>query len=162
MTEYVNAFMQWIDETGPLIRVPFVIGLALLYWLIFRFIKRVTRGLADKFTNEKRFALRIQSQVIVSANDMTRIIVWMIRAIGLTVAILIGFSFLNMAMGLYEWSRGLASDVLSASLEAIGFVIQQIVDYIPSLLVIVVVLLVVRFILHVIKLVFVGIGNGRI
>ena len=72
--------MQWVDETGPLVRAPFVAGFILLYWLIFRFIKKITRKLADKVTNENHFALRIQSQVIVSAGDMTRIIVWLIRA----------------------------------------------------------------------------------
>jgi small-conductance mechanosensitive channel len=162
MTEYINNFMHWVDQTGPLVRVPFVLGLSLLYWLIFRFIKRVVGNLVARFADEKRFALRIQKQVIVSARDMNNIIVWIIRAIGLTIAILIGFSFLNLAMGLFEWSRGLASKILLLSLESVGFVIQQVIDYLPSLLVIVVVLLVVRFIMHVLKLVFAGIGKGRI
>jgi len=39
MTEYIDLFMQWVDESGPLVRVPFVAGLVLLYWLIYRFIR---------------------------------------------------------------------------------------------------------------------------
>jgi len=162
MTEYLTIFMNWVDESGPLVRVPFVVGLLTLYYLIFRFIRNVTRRLSAKVTNEKRFCLRIQSQVIVSANDVSKIIVSLIKAAGLLIAILIGFSFLNMALGLFEWGRSLAGDLLQLSLISIGFVIQQIIDYIPSLLVIVVVLLVVRFILHVLKLVFNGIAKGRI
>ncbi len=162
MTEYIDLFMQWIDESGPLIRVPFVIGLILLYWLIFRFIKKIASTLSSIVTDEKQFTLRIQSQVIVSDKDMSQIIVWLIRATGLIIALLIGFSFLNMAMGLFEWSRSLAGKLLTLMLEAVGFVIQQVVDYIPSLLVIVVVLMIVRFILHVLKIVFKGIARGRI
>ena len=162
MTEYLTIFMNWVDESGPLVRVPFVIGLILLYWFIYHLIKKVTTNLSAKVTDEKRFALKIQKQVIVSAKDMNNIIIWLIRAIGLILAILIGFSFLNIALGLFEWGRGLAGDILVLSLESVGFVIQKIIDYIPSLLVIVVVLLVVRFILHVLKLVFKGIGRGRI
>ncbi len=162
MTEYINTFMQWIDSSGPLVRVLFVIGLCFLYWLIYRFIKKVIASLADKFTTERRFSLKIQSQVIVSKKDMSNIIVWLIRGVGLIITILIGFSFLNMALGLFEWTRGLASSVLELSLESIGFVFQQVVNYIPSLLVIIIVLVVVRFILHVLRLVFKGIGKGRI
>jgi small-conductance mechanosensitive channel len=162
MTEYLDIFMNWVDESGPLVRVPFVVGLLILYYLIFRFIRNVVRRLSDKVTNEKRFRLRIQSQIIVSANDMSKIIVALIKATGLLIAMLIGFSFLNVGLGLFEWGRSLAGDLLRLSLASIGFVIQQVIDYIPSLLVIVVVVLIVRFILHVLKLVFKGIARGRI
>jgi len=162
MTEYLDLFMQWVDESGPLVRVPFLVGLMLLYWLIYRFVKKITTSLSSKVTNEKKFTLRIQSQVIVSDKDMTRIIVWLIRAFGVLITILLGFSFLNVTLGLFEFTREFAGDLILLSLESIGFVIQQFVDYIPSLMVIIVVLLVVRFILHVLKIVFRGIGNGRI
>lgn len=162
MTEYITIFMNWVDESGPLVRIPFAIGLILLYLLIFRLIRKITSRLSEKVTNEKQFTLRIQSQVIVSDKDMTRFIVWLIRAAGLIVAIFIGISILNLAMGLFEWSRSLAGDLLRLILDSIGFVVQQAIDYIPSLLVIIVVLLVVRFLLHVLRIVFRGIGNGRI
>jgi len=162
MTEYIDLFMQWVDKSGPLVRVPFVAGLILLYWLIYRFIKKITKSLSSIVTDEKQFTLRIQSQVIVSDKDMSTIIVWLIRATGLIIAILVGISFLNMAMGLFEWSRSLAGGLLVLMLESTGFVLQRIIDYIPSLLVIIVVLMVVRFILHVLRLVFKGIAKGRI
>ena len=162
MTEYIDLFMQWVDESGPLVRVSFVAGLISLYWLIYRFIKKITTSLSSIVTDEKQFTLRIQSQVIVSDKDMSTIIVWLIRATGLIIVILIGISFLNMAMGLFEWSRSLAGGLLVLMLESAGFVLQQIIDYIPSLLVVIVVLMVVRFILHVLKLVFKGIARGRI
>jgi len=127
-----------------------------------QFYKKITRGLSDRVTEEKRFTFKIQSQVIVSAKDMNKIIVWLIRVSGLVLAVLIGFGVLNMAMGLFEWSRSLAGELLELTLGAVGFVVQQVIDYIPSLLVIVVVLLLVRFLLHVLRIVFKGIGNGRI
>ena len=162
MLEYFNIFMNWVDESGPLVRVPFVVGLLLLYLLIFRFIRNITRSLSAKITREKRYALRIQRQIIVSHEDISKIAVSLVRATGLIIAIVIGFSLLNMAMGLFEQSRTLAGNLLELTLEAIGFVIQGFIDYIPSLLVIIVVLLIVRFILHAMKLVFKGIGNGSI
>ncbi len=162
MTEYITAFMHWVDESGPLVRGGFVIGLLFLYMLIFQFIKKITTSLSSKITNEKKVALRIQNQIIVSDKDMTKIIVSLIRAAGLLIAVLIGVSILNVAMGLYEWSRSLAGDLLKIILAAVGFVAQQVIDYIPSLMVIVVVLLAVRFLLHVLSLVFKGIGNGSI
>ena len=162
MIEYFNMFMHWVDESSPLIRIPFVVGMLLLYLLIFRFIRKMTTSLSAKITREKRFALRIQRQVIVSADEISKIMVSLVRATGLIVAIVIGFSFFNMAMGLFEQSRTLAGNLLEVTLEAIGFVMQGVIDYIPSLLVIIVVLLIVRFILHAMKIVFKGIGNGTI
>ena len=162
MIEYIDLLMQWVDDSGPLVRIPFVAGLILLYWLIYRFIKKITTSLSSVVTHEKQFALSIQSQVIVSDKDMSQIVVRLIRASGLIIAIIIGISFLNIAMGLFEWSRSLAGQLLILMLESAGFVLQQIIDYIPSLLVIIVVIMIVRFILHVLKLVFKGIGKGRI
>ena len=162
MAEYFTDFMNWVDASGPLIRAPFVVGLIFVYWLIFRFIKKITTGLSAKITNEKKVALKIQNQIIVSDRDMTKIIVSLIKFSGLIIVIMIGISVLNMAMGLFEWSRSLAKDLLELILTAVGFLVQQVVDYIPSLIVIVIVLLSVRFLLHVLGLVFKGIGNGRI
>ena len=162
MTEYMTDIMQWVDQSGPLVRASFVAGLFLTYLLIYRFIKKITNHFSTKVSDEKHFALRIQSQVIVSANDMTKIIVWLIRAVGLIFTVLIGITFLNLALGLFERSRSLASNLLDMILGSVGFVIQQVIDYIPSLLVIIVVLLLVRFILHVLHLVFKGIAKGRI
>jgi small-conductance mechanosensitive channel len=162
MTEYFYDFMNWLDTSGPLVRLIFVVGLILVYALIYRSIKKVVSGVSNKITNERRFSLRIQSQVIVSARDMSNIIVWVVRVTGLVIAIVIGFSFLNLALGLFEMSRELAGSLLGLTLESIGFVIQQFIDYIPSLIVIIIVLLIVRFVLHVLRLVFKGIGNGRI
>jgi small-conductance mechanosensitive channel len=162
MTEYFTGFMNWVDTSGPLVRGTFVVGLMFIYWLIFRFIKKITTSLSAKITNEMKVALKVQNQIIVSDKDMTKIIVALIKAGGLLVAIMIGISILNVAMGLFEWSRSVAGDLLGLILTAVGFVVQQVVDYIPSLLVIVVVLLIVRFLLHVLKIVFKGIGNGRI
>jgi len=163
MKEYIDMFMNWVDVSGPLVRVPFIIGLLALYIVIYWFIKRVSSHLADRITRqEKRFALRIQSQIIVSARDMQHIMTGLLHAVFLFLALVIGFSFLNLALGLFEASRGLAGNVLELALESITFVIQQIIDYIPSLLVIIVVLLTVRFILHVLKLVFKGVDRGKI
>jgi small-conductance mechanosensitive channel len=162
MTEYIDLLMQWVDDSGPLVRVPFVAGLLLFYWLVYRFIKKITQSLSSKVTNEKKFTLKIQSQVIVSDKDMTRIIVWLIRATGLVLTIMLAFSFLNIVLSLFEFTRSFAGDLLALTLESIGFVIQQFIDYLPSLLVIVVILLIVRFLLHVLKIVFKGIGKGRI
>jgi len=162
MTEIFTDLMNWVDASGPLVRAPFVVALIFIYWLIFRSVKRITTGLSAKITNEKKVALKIQNQIIVSDKDMTKIIVSLIKGTGLIFAVMIGISVLNMAMGLFEWSRSLAGDLLELILASVGFLVQQVIDYIPSLMVIIIVLLAVRFLLHVLGLVFKGIGNGRI
>ena len=162
MPEYLTEFVKWVDQSSPLVRAPFVAGLIFIYWLIFRLIKKVAHRLSEKVTNEKKVALKIQNQIIVSDKDMTKIIVSLIKASGLILAVVIGIPLLNMAMGLFEWSRSLAGNLLELILTAVGFIVQQVIDYIPSLMVIIIVLLSVRFLLHVLSLVFKGIGNGRI
>ncbi len=62
MIEYLDDFMQWIDTSGPLVRVLFVFGLCLLYWLVNRIIKKLATGLSDKVTSERLFSLIIQNQ----------------------------------------------------------------------------------------------------
>ena len=50
MTEYFNNFMQWIDTSGPLVRVLFVVGLFLLYPLIYQFIKKMVSRITGSVT----------------------------------------------------------------------------------------------------------------
>ena len=163
MHEYINTFWQWVDSSGPLVRVPFVFGLSAFYFLVYQFIRKITDSSVKRIASDKeRFALRIQDQTIVSARDMNNIIIWVVRACSWVFLIIIGLTLLNMALGLFEGSRMLSIELIELALESLGFVLQQIIDYIPSLLVIIVVLLVVRFILHVLKLVFKGIEKERI
>jgi small-conductance mechanosensitive channel len=162
MPELITEFMTRLDGSTPLVRVPFVIVLFLLFLVIYKTIRKITRRIAVKISREKRYALQIQSQEIVSAKEMNKFIVWFVHAFGLLVAFLIGISFLNVALGLFEQSRPMAGGLLTLILDSVGYVFQRIIDYIPSLMVIVVVLLIVRFLLHVVNIVFKGVAAGQI
>lgn len=162
MTEFYDSFMFYLDQSIPAVRVLFIVALLLLYLLIYRLLKRVFNRISTKAEKEQSFAFKIQNQDIVSDEDATKIVLSAIRLVFLLVAIFIGFSFLNIALGLFEWSRELAAKLMTLTWDSIGYVFQKLIDYLPDLLVIIVVLLVVRFVLHVIRLIFKGIGNGRI
>ena len=162
MTGYLDSLLQWVDMSGPMVRIPFLILLILLYYLIFRLIRNLAARISTRVTAERQLTLKVQNQEIVSDNDMSNIVVRLIRGVGLLIAIFIGFLFLNIALGLFEWGRNLALNLLSLTKESIGLVFQKIIDYIPDLLVIVVVLLIVRFVLHVLRIIFKGIDRGRI
>ena len=67
MPEYMTEIMTWLDGSSPLVRFPFVILLFLFFLLFHETTRNISRRVSVKISREKRYALKIQSQEIVSA-----------------------------------------------------------------------------------------------
>ena len=62
----------------------------------------------------------------------------------------------------FNWSRSLAVAVIGGIADALKSMAGGLVDYLPSLAVIIVVLFIARFLIHLLRLVFKGINKKRI
>ena len=116
----------------------------------------------DEWCGTRFHGLNIQRQRIFTEQDVARLLhgsnKWLRRA---TKAILILF-FLNVIFVFFEWSREVAVSLISSTMLAVENVLLAVIDYLPDLLLIVVVVLVARFAVHLLKLVFDGISARRI
>jgi small-conductance mechanosensitive channel len=165
MTDSLNSLIQHLNLENPFIRVAVGIMLMLLFWAIYRFIRRLMRRLGDYLTVDEGShvkSLNIQDQEILSTEDVSKVLSGLLQASGWLAIGVIGLSISNAVLGLFEWSQKLSDSLTDLLLNSLTFIWQSFIDYLPDLVVIFVVLVIMRFILRVLKLVFDGIAHKRI
>jgi small-conductance mechanosensitive channel len=116
----------------------------------------------DEWCGTRFRGLKIQRQRIFTEQEVASLLhgtnTWLRRLIK-------GFlllAFINVIFVFFEWSREIAISIISGALLAAENVLAAIINYLPDLLVIIVVVLLARFVVHLLKLVFDGISARRI
>jgi len=133
-----------------------------LLWIIvgrlFGYFDRKT----DEWCGTRIKGLNIQRQRILTEEDIARLlhgtVKWLRRAIK---AVLV-LTFVNVIFVFFEWSRKAAIAIISAAVVTVENVLLAVWNYLPDLLVIIIVVLLARLVLHLLKTVFDGIAGKRI
>jgi len=116
----------------------------------------------DEWCGTRFHGLNIQRQRIFTEQDVARLLhgsnKWLRRAVKAFLLL----AFVNVIFVFFEWSREVAVSIISGAILAVENVLMAVVDYLPDLLVIIVVVLIARFVVHLLKLVFDGISARRI
>ena len=159
--------MAWFTEADaetPLVRVLVALGVTLFFLLVQRLsraiVRRAKRGLATRASRLR--PLTIQRQEILSAQDLSQILSGLITGVGWFVFALLAILYLNIVFSLFTWTQSLAFWFLATLTEALQSVSTDIVSYLPSLVLVVVIVFVAYLFLRLAKLVFDGLGQGRI
>lgn len=166
--EEINAlvtFFHQLDAQEPLIRLGIaaaVIGLAVVLFILIRLLitRRVKRMEA---LPEGKFApLRWQAQDLMSSEDMKAFWCeawrWLGRALS-AICVLLGLIGVLMTS---DWTMNLAARLIILVTSALEYIWSGFVSYLPNLITIVVILLVTRFVIRTISLIFEGIRTRRI
>lgn len=163
-----NQLAQWLggsaaaDALATLILLGVTILLFGAVWLLLgRMLSRLHR-LVDVNEGARIKALRIQKQRIFSADDLSTLLRGLVRALSLALRALLLFLFVNVVFSFFEWSRKAALAVLEFVAEAFGMMVTSLVGYLPSLFIVIVVILIARYFVGLLKLVFDGMAKGRI
>ena len=131
-------------------------------WMAAGRLSRYLDRKIDEWCGTRFHGLNIQRQRIFTEQDVARLLhgtnKWLCR--GIKAFLLL--AFFNVIFVFFEWSREVAVSVISGTMLAVENVLLAVVDYLPDLLVIAVVVLLARFVVHLLKLVFDGIGSRRI
>lgn len=77
-------------------------------------------------------------------------------------ALLLAYAYLEFVLSLFLWTQGLADRMVAAAQHAVEHVFTALIDYLPSLLNIIVIVVVARFILKVLRGLFEQLAAGRL
>lgn len=167
-TEKVIQFVQYfdhLDTTSPMLRFIIagsVVAISLILILIFRLIIRRRMKHLEELSDEKFRPLRLQAQDLLSSEDMKKIRIgaWMWLRRGLTLL----FLFTAIIGGLLtsDWTLNLAARLLGLLIAPLKFSWFAMIGYLPNLMTILVILILTRFIIHFIGMIFDGIAKKRI
>jgi len=131
-------------------------------WIAVGRLSRYLERKTDEWCSTRIEGLKIQRQRIMTEEDISRLmhgsIKWIRRALK---AILI-VSSVNVIFVFFEWSRQVAMTIIERAGMAVERLVIALIAYLPDLLVIIVVILLARFVLHLLKIVFDGIAAKRI
>ena len=139
-----------------------IIGGALLAIVIIRFIvsRRVKR--LDAIPEEKFKPLRWQAQDLVSREDMKDFWMRSWKWGGLAVSLMFGLIGLTGLFMSFHWTLRLAARIIVMFGQALAYLWQGFVGYLPNLLTIIFIVIVARYLIRLIGLVFEGIRSRRI
>ena len=142
-----------------------IIGALLVFWVLWKLTDRFCRNLnerIDGWTGSWLKGLSIQRQRILTASDISRILQGAIRWIRRLIKFTLLLFFINVLFYFFEGSRNFALKLIVGTGHILQGIAVAVIEYLPNLAVIIVVLLIARFLLHLLKLVFIGIEKNRI
>jgi len=162
-TIVILQFFQQMDVASPLARLitaATIVGVSLLLMLIVRIITR--RRIAHLEKSARVRPLRWQAQDLVSSEDMKQLWLNVWRWLGWALSgvfLLVGVTGLLMVS---NWTLRFAARLITLFVAALDYVWSGFIGYLPNLITIIVIVLVTRYVIRIIGLVFEGIKSRRI
>ncbi len=164
-TLLVLRLFDHMDASAPLMRLVIaatIIGVSLLLLLLTRvYISRRLKRM-EAAPEERYRALRWQAQDLLSAADMKNLWMSVWTWLGRLLSLLFILSAINGLLLTSGWTLRLAASMITSFLDALVYVWTGFVSYLPNLVTIVLILVVARFVIRTLGLIFEGIRTRRI
>jgi small-conductance mechanosensitive channel len=107
-------------------------------------------------------AVKIQRVEVLSAQTLTRQVVAVANGVRFALTIVIVYIYLTTVLGLFPWTRQLASTLVRAVVTTLTTIAQTFLSALPDLAAIIVIIMVTRYVIKLIQMVFNGIQRGAI
>ncbi len=107
-------------------------------------------------------ALRLRRFEIFSSAQITEFLISVVRVLRAALVLVAGYAYISLVFSFFPWTRGLAGQLLGYVVEPLRGIGMAFVEFVPKLFFIVVIIIVTRYVLKIIHLVFHGIGSGRL
>ena len=154
-----------VDVAGLLVGVLLAFLATLLLILLVRISRRLslaTRSKVHSWEGTRIKTLSIQRQELLRAGDLVRILLGILRGLQWLLVLFLFYVYLHFVFSLFPSTRGWAATLLSHTIDAFTVVGTSILAYLPNLIFILVVAIVTNYVIKLARLVFDGIGEGRI
>ena len=164
VTEWLQYFDQ-LDASEPLIRLVIaasIVGVSILLLLISRIMlsRRVKR--LEALPEGTLHPLRLQAQELVSSEDMKTLWVGVYRGLGWALNAVFGLTALTGILMTSHWTMSFAIRLIMLFLAVVEYMWTGFVGYLPNFFTIVFIVIVARFVIKIIGLIFEGIQGRRI
>ncbi len=107
-------------------------------------------------------AVKIQRVEVLSAQTLTRQVIAVANGVRFALTIVIVYIYLTTVLGLFPWTRQLASTLVRAVVATLTTIAQTFLSALPDLAAIIVIIMVTRYIIKLTQMVFNGIQRGAI
>jgi len=164
VTEWLQYFDQ-LDATEPLVRLitaAAIIVISIALMLISRVIIGRRTKRIEEIPDGRLRPLRMQAQELVSSQDMKKMWLGFYTWLGRALSLLFGLTALTGVLMTSHWTMNFAVRLIVLFLSIVEYLWSGFVGYLPNLFTIVVIVLIARFVIRTIGLIFEGIQGRRI
>ena len=156
---------QQMDAAAQLARLIIaatIVGVSLLLLLISKIIIRRRIARLEAAPDKLYKPMRWQAQDLVTSKDMKALWLRLWRLFGWGLSLLFGLVALTGALMTNSWTLNLAARIIVLFIAALEYVWSGFMGYLPNLITIIVIVLVARYFIRIIGLIFDGIRSRRI
>jgi small-conductance mechanosensitive channel len=148
-------------QRQALVAVAATLGFALVVWLALR-LARLARGFVDRRTAADRLAVRFGTFDVVRAQQVRGMLLGLVTAILAATVLVALYFYLGSVLSLFPWTRGFATDLFQLVTDPLRTLALDFVRALPSLMFLVVLFFIARYLLKLLKLYFERVADGRI
>ena len=163
--EAINLFRN--DRSSPVLfkkslhaigaTVVFTLVVFIFIWMI-RLISKALQNLLKSRVD----SLENKSYQLIRSDQLWKIFNITVRSIKVIVIIVISVVYIEYVLGLFPWTNNVAITTLKLFLNPLNTIGNAFINYLPSLIFLIVIGLITRYLLKLIKLFFIGLSKGVI
>jgi len=106
--------------------------------------------------------IRIQRVELLSGNQIATSLTGLAKAIRVAAVLVFLYIYLTTVLGIFPWTRGISATLFGAVLSTLSTIGQAFATYVPNVISIVIIIIVTRYIIKLISLLFTGLERGAI
>jgi small-conductance mechanosensitive channel len=148
-----------------LINTLYALGVsALLVFVLFVVTRAFSRldGLAERRLKSRIEAFEAQSHQIVQARQLRNVLNGILKGLYVCVLVALGYLYLHFVLGLYPWTRVLATHLLAILMDPLHTLGLGLIDSLPGIVFVAFVVIIARYVLRLARLYFESIDRGTV
>jgi small-conductance mechanosensitive channel len=135
----------------------------IFFLILFVILKRISARLQGWIQSWTRIRpLRFQHQDILSAEDITNILSGAFKGAYYLVLLFLLSAYMNAIFSFFPWTQDWAAALFGYMVASVMLVVQAVVDYLPNLILVVIIFFLTIYLIKFARLIFNGIALGRI
>lgn len=163
--EAIVAYREDRRSDVLLVNLGHAVGLTVLAVLLFfgaRWGLRKFSAWVEQQIPKRLETVEARSFSLIQANQLWRILRGTVTVITLLLAAFLAYMYVNSVLGLFPWTRPLATRLLDLIVDPLLTVGAAIVDYLPNLVFLVIIVVIFRYVLKLLHAVFDAVSRKRI
>ena len=164
VTEWLQYF-DHLEATEPFIRLFIaagIIGISILLMLASRIVIGRRKKRLEALPASRLRPLRLQAQELISSEDMKNLWLELYTWLGRALSLVFGLTALTGVLMTSHWTMSVAVRLIVLFLSIMEYIWSGLVGYLPNLITIICIVLIARFVIRTIGLIFEGIQGRRI
>ncbi|MEW6246377.1 MAG: mechanosensitive ion channel family protein [Nitrospirota bacterium] len=107
-------------------------------------------------------SIKVQRVELFSARQIAELLIGLAKAVRVIATLLLLYFYISTVLGVFPWTKGVSAQLFGAVFSTLRAIGQAFVTYVPDVISIIVIVVVTRYIIKLIYLIFSGIERGAI